>query len=185
MWTWRGSIIRKITKNSPHRRCSLDIRSFIWETQQVRLLVYKLEKRGKDLLESTLTLIHHLTHYQNHSNQSATAGCLNHPLASLHTTSPLSIPSSLFLSPPFYTLSHLLLFSIFSLFSSLPSILHLCSTLFAILLVPVIKEVWLPTVCCHSFFQTRIRHPGIGCMLSCWGPDLLPSPWLSLLPFPF
>lgn len=150
---------------------------------------------GKDLLESTLALIHHLTHY--HSSQSATAGCLNHPLASLHPTSSFSIPSSLSysfssplwhlpfppFSPPFYTLSHLLLFALSS-FSSFPSLLDLCSILFAILLVPVVKEVWLPTVCCHSFFQTRIRHPGIGCMLSYWGTGLLPSPWLSLLPLP-
>lgn len=71
-------------------------------------------------------------------------------------------------------------------------ILHLslafCSSLFAILLVPVIKEVWLPTVCRHSFFQTRIRHSGIGCMLSSGGhpPRPLPflPPWLSLLPLP-
>lgn len=105
----------------------------------------------------------------------ATAGCLNHPLP---PTSPVPTPWILFLLLSF---DFTLLFPL-----SLSSSLDLCSFLFAILLVPVVKEVWLPTVCCHSFFQTRIRHPGTGCMLSSGGTSHQPppSPWLSPLPRP-
>lgn len=62
------------------------------------MLGYKLEKEEKeDLLQNTLALIHHLAHC--HSSQSATAGCLNHPWASLPPTSPFSISLSLALIP--------------------------------------------------------------------------------------
>lgn len=115
--------------------------------------------RGKkvDLLQNTLTLIHHLTHC--HSSQSelrthtalpshATAGCLNHPLASWAPTSPFPISSSLSLSSPLFpSFSIFLYFVPPFLFSPLCSHLPLFPLppplliLFAILLVPVVKEV--------------------------------------------
>lgn len=58
-----------------------------------------------------------------------------------------------------------------------------CLCLFAILLVPVRKEVWLPTIRCHSFFQTRLRHSGIACMQSVKDSSL-PEPPDPLLAFP-
>lgn len=62
--------------------------------------------------------------------------------------------SSLHPPPPLHTLLflHLSLVCSASILSASPRLL---------LLVRAIKEVWLPTVCRHSFFQTRLRHPGI------------------------
>lgn len=105
----------------------------------------------KNLLQSTLTLIHHLTH-QNHSNRSATAGCLNHPLASLQTTSPLSIPSSLFLllflSPPL-TFAFSTLFSSFLYFVPPPPLFCLVF-LFSLRPPPLLNPVCYPSSPCRQ-----------------------------------
>ena len=106
-----------------------------------------------DLLPRTQAFIHHPSHRP--SGLSAISLSASHPS--------VSVPWSLAL------LTHLAS-------SLLPD---LCSTLFAILLVPVVKEVWLPTVCRHSLFQTRVRHPGTGCMPGSSGPPGRPLLWCT------
>lgn len=129
---------------------------FIWELQPVRMQV-------ENGFASQHTGINP-PYYPSSLWPVSRSRLLSQPSASL-------LPTSWFLSPHHS-------FSSPSPVVSPPSFLLLdfCSTLFAILLVPVVKEVWLPTVCSHSFFQTSIRHPGIGCMLGSSDPGLLLPP---------
>lgn len=68
-----------------------------------------------------------------------------------------------------------------------PYSLFSVSSLLLSLLVHVWKEVWLPGICCYSFFQTCLRNPGISCMLNHlldWlGLDLLEVPAHEVMTF--
>ena len=174
------------------------LRSFTWKVNKWWLFVYKLEK-GKSRFASK--------HINSSSCSlslwpiSAEDTLLSHhtpQLAVWITHEPLCLLPLLFPFPQLSPLPLLFYFDILPLqpFLLWPTLSHplppsllsldLCSSLFTILLVPVVKEVWLPTVCRHSFFQTRIRHPGIGCMprssrASCLLPVAFPC-CLSLPP---